>query len=289
MKKIFLFTLLWSHLSFGLDTLGELDLYKKIDRGEKPQLFDIGKEIQELHDIMVEVSILTRYFDDLSKAKNYASSGDTSRAITICYNVINNIKNQYGSSHIVLAQLYNFLASLLLESGKIEKSITYTQQGIKIFNHSKSFDKDYNVLISLYNTMASILLQQGRYNQAIKYTQKSLQSAKQHSQRTSYSVAQTHYYISNIYEEKYTRYNVDKYLKQALFHIQKSLEIYQSSNPKQYIDIALGYDSLASIYSKQNKDTLALKYHHKALDIFKKHYNENPKLMSQSYNSIALL
>jgi len=178
-------------------------------------------------------------------------------------------------------------ASVAMKLGSILYYFGYDKEAMELIDTSIAlYEKNAPESLEVtegYDNSSKIFSKQGKFDKALEYNEKS-QKIKRIAAPEDYSgLAKNSLDMGNIYlyQEKY---------QDAMVCFIKALDLYQKvPQEKQQENIALVYNSIGHLYSRQKQYKKALESYQQSVAAFRKVYPENNLYVAMNYNYIALM
>ena len=203
---------------------------------------------------------------------SYRSLGAYDLAESYLQKAINSSKQKSDSS--LLHTIYNNLASVYKEQGKLEQALEFANKSMII--RRKHLGKNHLYTHYSYQLLGSINQELKNFDKALEYFKVNLQYQEKKGSPNPIFVTTTLLNIGNIYVEQQN-------FKSALENYQESLEIWKKYKQKQPITNI--YYLMGKLYSKRRKFKEALYFYQKSLIFNSLSFNDSINIYSNPKSS----
>lgn len=196
---------------------------------------------------------------------------------------IESIIEKIKESHILLADLANFLDGLYEKFGYYKKSEKYSLLGLKILDDSGIAYLNQN-RATFYNNLAETYRHLGDLKKSMVYAKKAVEIRENILDEYHPLLATSYNNLANSYIELGDFENA--------LRIEKRVESIREKMPVNFdsqVDLATTYNNIASIYFDLTKYDLSLYYNEKAISLREKYLPAEHEDLAQSYNNIGIL
>ncbi|CAF0735996.1 unnamed protein product [Adineta steineri] len=173
---------------------------------------------------------------------------------------------------------YNRLGYVKDEQGDYEKAIWYHQQGVKIYQKTRSLN--HPLLATSYSNIGSVYDKMEEYSKALSYYKIALEILQKFLPSNHSDVATSYNNIGNVYN------HMGEHSKAVLFY-EKALEIFQKTLPSNHPSLAASYNNIGTAYNMMGQYSKVLTFYEKSLEIYRKTLPSNHPHLATLYGNIS--
>ncbi len=194
------------------------------------------------------------------------------------YERVIGIYKENGLDSLQLAEWYDKLGWVCIESGKYPKALDAVQEALSL--RKDILDPKHPDLALSYNNISGVYYSFGEYQKALKYNQTAI-AIQEGSPDPSLDLAISYNNISGVY------YSLGEY-QQALKYCQRAIAIQGEVLGPKHPDLAISHNNVALMYRSKGEYQRALEYHRKALAIMEEALGPKHPDLAIIYDNLAL-
>lgn len=213
-------------------------------------------------------------------------------------------------THTGLATVYNNMGTVYMAMEKHLQAMEYFEKALNMFRDL--LETDHPTISLLHHNIGDAYYWLKQYDKAISYLEKALELRIQKLPSTHVQMAESYeslgwaYYELSQYEKALEFcnkaleiqpnranafycmgmiYDSQCSYKNALFALQKAIDLYEKYPAKRSVSIVKIYETIANIYTIQEKPADAIKHYNKAIDVYHCEKVMNPVVFIEIYNA----